>query len=114
MLEVGNNRNDFPSQHKDLTSFKVNLLVHEDETSSAGLHRTSLEHCAPGAKQVPPVWGPLFEQYVYLLLQDSAKDKHEIHFIIFQKICRIQFFSWRFEHDVTYHSQTLIGCPDQA
>ena len=32
----------------------------------------------------------------------------------FQKVCRIHFFFWRSEHDVTYHSQTLIGCPDQA
>ena len=28
----------------------------------------------------------------------------------FRKICRIYFFSWRSEHDVIYHSETLIGC----
>ena len=32
----------------------------------------------------------------------------------FQKVCRINFFSWMSEHDITFYSQTLIGCPDHC
>ena len=32
----------------------------------------------------------------------------------FQNVCRIHFFSWMSEHDVTFYSQTLIGCPDHC
>ena len=32
----------------------------------------------------------------------------------FQKVCRIHFFSWMSEHDVTFYSQILIGCPDHC
>ena len=32
----------------------------------------------------------------------------------FQKVCRIHFFSWMSEHNVTFYSQTLTGCPDHC
>ena len=32
----------------------------------------------------------------------------------FQKVCRIYFFSWMSERDVTFCSQILIGCPDHC
>ena len=48
-----------------------------------------------------------------------------LQLLSFQNICRIYFypfkthaesvsFSWRSEHAVSYHSQTMNGCPDQA
>ena len=42
------------------------------------------------------------DEYVCLLL------------LWFQKVCRMHFFSWMSEHDVTFYSQTLIGCPDHC
>ena len=36
------------------------------------------------------------------------------HLLSFQKVCRILFFPWMSQHDVTFRSQTLIGCPDHC
>ena len=46
---------------------------------------------------------------------NSCIDVDVVHSLLsFQKVCRTRFFSWMSERDVTYHSQTLVGCPDQA
>ena len=33
----------------------------------------------------------------------------QVNLLSFQKVCRINFFSWMSERDVTFYSQTLIG-----
>ena len=37
-----------------------------------------------------------------------------LELLSFQKVCRINVFFWMSQHDVTFYSQTLIGCPDHC
>ena len=74
---------------------------------------------APGIEPSPEVrsWGCWPLSYSPTLTpQDpewvANKSTYITYLLSFQKECRIHFFSWMSEHDVTFCSQNLIGCPD--